>query len=85
MQHGTYGEVYNVGSGKALEIQALLNELLALSTADITVEIDREKYRPVDVPLVVCDNTKLVQATGWQPAKPLQQTLLETLNYWREQ
>ena len=85
MQHGTYGQVYNVGSGKALEIQVILEQLLALSTVNIKVEIDQSKYRPVDVPLVVCDNTKLVQATGWAPQKPLQQTLLDTLNYWREQ
>lgn len=85
MQHGAYGEVYNVGSGKALEIQSILEMLLSMSAVEIAVEIDQNKYRPVDVPLVVCDNTKLVQATGWQPQKPLQQTLLETLNYWREQ
>lgn len=84
MQHGTAGEVYNVGSGKAVEIQQILDKLLALSTADIKVEIDQKRYRPVDVPLVVCDNSKLVTCTGWQPQKPLEQTLLETLNYWRK-
>ncbi len=84
MQHGTAGEVYNVGSGKAVEIQQILDQLLALSTADIKVEIDPNRYRPVDVPLVLCDNSKLVACTGWKPQKTLEQTLLETLNYWRK-
>lgn len=84
MQHGQPGEIYNVGSGRAQEIQTILEQLLALSNAEIKVEVDPQKYRPVDVPLVVCDNSKLVACTGWQPQKTLQQTLLETLNYWRE-
>lgn len=85
MQHGMPGEVYNVGSGQAVEIQQILDQLLALSTVDIKVEIDQKRYRPIDVPLVVCDNSKLVACTGWHPKKSLQQTLLETLNYWRKQ
>ncbi len=84
MQYGQSGEIYNVGSGRALEIQTILEQLLTLSNAEIKVEIDSQRYRPVDVPLVVCDNSKLVACTGWQPQKSLQQTLLETLNYWRE-
>jgi len=83
MQHGKAGEVYNVGSGKAVEIQRILEALLALSKVQIQVELDKERYRPADVPLVVCDNSKLVACTGWQPAKALQQTLQETLDYWR--
>lgn len=85
MRYGVTGEIYNVGSGQAVEIQYILDQLLALSTKTIKIEIDAARYRPVDVPLVVCDNNKLVACTGWKPQKLLQQTLSETLNYWREQ
>lgn len=84
MQHGSAGEVYNVGSGQAIEIQQILNQLLELSRIDIIIETDPARYRPVDVPLIVCDNSKLVACTGWKPQKELKQTLLETLNYWRK-
>ena len=83
LDKGVSGEVYNVGSGKAVEIQEVLNTLVNMSNKHITVEIDEKLYRPVDVPLVVCDNKKLKQATGWEPKKDLKNTLLETLNYWR--
>jgi len=83
LDKGVSGEVYNVGSGKAVEIQEVLNTLINMSKRHITVKIDESLYRPVDVPLVVCDNTKLKQATGWEPKKELKNTLLETLNYWR--
>lgn len=83
LQHGTDGEIYNVGSGKSIEMQAILDILADFSQKDIKVEVDPELYRPLDVPLVVCDNSKLVKATGWQPKKELKDTLLEVLNYWR--
>lgn len=83
LDKGISGEVYNVGSGKAIEIQEILNTLVSMSNAKIKVEVDDGLYRPVDVPLVVCDNTKLKQVTGWELKKELKNTLLETLNYWR--
>lgn len=83
LDKGISGEIYNVGSGKAVEIQEVLNTLVNMSNKHITVEFDEQLYRPVDVPLVVCDNTKLKQVTGWEPKKDLKNTLLETLNYWR--
>lgn len=83
LQKGTDGEIYNVGSGKAVEMQEILDILLSLATINIKVEVDKNLYRPLDVPLIICDNNKLVSETGWQPQKELKQTLLEALNYWR--
>lgn len=83
LEKGSCGEVYNVGSGKATEIQEILDILVDMSNAKIKIEVDTKLYRPVDVPLVVCDNNKLHKETGWKPKKTLKDTLLETLNYWR--
>lgn len=83
MQKGKCGEVYNVGSGKAVEIQEILNILLSYSTKKISVVIDETLYRPIDVPIVKCENSKLIAATGWQAKKELKDTLMNVLNYWR--
>lgn len=83
MQKGKSGEVYNVGSGKAVEVQEILNILLSYSTKKINVVIDETLYRPIDVPIVKCDNSKLIAATGWQAKKELKDTLMDVLNYWR--
>ena len=48
------------------------------------MEIDPNKIRPVDVPIIEADITKLNAATGWKPQIPLEQTIQETLDYWRE-
>jgi GDP-4-dehydro-6-deoxy-D-mannose reductase len=39
--------------------------------------------RPADVPCVVCDNRRFHERTGWSPQIPLEQTLFDTLEYWR--
>ena len=83
-RHGKRGETYNVGSGNAVSIEAILNMLLSFSKEQIAVEIDPVKFRPIDVPMIEADITKLQHTCDWAPAYRLQETLLETLFYWRE-
>ena len=84
IQHGQAGETYNIGSGHAIAIQELLDRILQLSNSNITVETDVNKLRPVDVPIIEADISKLQACISWKPEIPLDQTLLETLNYWRQ-
>ena len=81
--HGVKGETYNVGRGKAYEIREILNKIIALSDAEIKVETDPAKIRPVDVPIIEADITKIQNATGWSPIIPIDDTLKEVLDYWR--
>ena len=83
MQKGRSGETYNVGSGNARSIDSLLKMLVSLSSRDIEVKIDEKRLRPVDVPVIEADTKKLKQETGWQPVIPMEQTLKDTLEYWR--
>ena len=83
VQKGEPGETYNVGSGHAVAIQDILDQILALSEKEIQVEVDPKKLRPVDVPIIEADTTKLREATGWEKTIELGQTLRETLEYWR--
>jgi GDP-4-dehydro-6-deoxy-D-mannose reductase len=45
--------------------------------------VDPERYRPVDVPVVLGDASRLRAATGWEPEIPLQETLEDLLAHWR--
>lgn len=83
-QHGKKGETYNVGSGHAVRIQEILDKILELSQTAISVEVDPDKLRPVDVPIIEANTAKLCECTGWSRQIPLEQTLQETLDYWRE-
>ncbi len=67
--HGAWkkaGETYNVGSGHAVSIQEILDTIVSFSKADIKVEVDPAKLRPVDVPIIEADIRKLVECTGWK-------------------
>lgn len=78
------GEVYNICSGNSWKIQAVLDHLLSLSKVKVKVEVDPERLRPSDVPILVGDSTRFNKATGWKPEIPIEKTLEDLLNYWRE-
>lgn len=80
---GKRGETYNVGSGKAISIKEILDDILMLTDQDIQVRVSEDKIRPVDVPIIEADIGKIYNCTGWRPQISLLQTLKETLNYWR--
>jgi GDP-4-dehydro-6-deoxy-D-mannose reductase len=84
VEHGQPGAVYNLGCGRPVAIQTILDILLSLSQAQIEVECDPERMRPADVPIIACDATRFRQRTGWQPQIPLQQTLHDVLRDWRD-
>ena len=83
MKKGHSGEVYNIGSGKSIKIQTILDILLNLATTKIKVEVDSDKLRPLDIPKIECDNSKIKDHTGWTIANDIHQTLKDTLDYWR--
>ena len=84
MEKGKAGETYNVGAGKAVEIRRILDMILSLAKKEIRVETDPARMRPVDVPVIEADIRKLQACTGWRTEIPLEKTIEETLNYWRE-
>ena len=78
------GEVYNICVGKAPKIGDMLNLLLSYSTAKVAIKQDSSRMRPSDVPVLVGDNSKFVEKTGWKPTVPFEKTMEDLLNYWRE-
>lgn len=84
LEQGQLGEVYHVASGRAVPVRTILEHLLRLATVPITVEQDVERMRPSDTPILVGDAGKLRAATGWQPEIPLEQTLRDVLDDWRQ-
>lgn len=83
LHHGESGAVYNIGSGRAVRIQEVLDTLLAASGQPIEVRQDPSRMRPIDVPAVVCDASRFRERTGWQPQRTLAQTLQDILEDWR--
>lgn len=85
IQFGVPGEIYNVGSGKAIKIRKILDVILSQSRTKIEVQIDPAKLRPSDIPIIAADTSKLYETTGWKPEIPLEQTVSDVLEYWRSE
>jgi GDP-4-dehydro-6-deoxy-D-mannose reductase len=84
LDHGEPGEVYNVCSGRGVRLRNLLETLLDVAGLRIDVRTDPARVRPVDVPEMVGDPGRLRSATGWCPTIPLEATLRDLLDHWRE-
>ena len=78
------GEEYNICQGKDWKIREVLDILLSYSKIKVEVKQDPARMRPSDVMVLLGDNTKFRQTTGWKPEIPFETTLLDLLNYWRE-
>jgi len=78
---GEPGRIYNLASGEASSIKDALERLRAVSGVQAEVQVDPERVRPVDIPLLLGDNRRL-RALGWEPrAGGLDQALSEL---WEE-
>ena len=84
LEAGEPGEVYNLASGRAWAIEDVLAFMLERAKVrDIRVEEDPSRLRPSDVPVLMGDASKIERAVGWKAATPFEQTLTDTLEYWR--
>jgi GDP-4-dehydro-6-deoxy-D-mannose reductase len=82
---GEPGAAYNVCSGRAASIRALLEVLLEATETAVEIVQDPNRMRPADIPLLLGDPGLLERATGWRPEIPIARTLADLLDWWREQ
>jgi GDP-4-dehydro-6-deoxy-D-mannose reductase len=73
------GEVYNVCSGRAVPISEVAKLLVASSSAPVELVEDPALFRPVEIPVLLGDASRVEALTGWRPEIPLEQTLAEVL------
>ncbi|MDA8295052.1 MAG: GDP-mannose 4,6-dehydratase [Actinomycetota bacterium] len=85
VERGAPGEAYNVASGRTVTIAEVLDELVGLAKCPIEVVQDPALVRPVEVPVLSGDATRLAERTGWRAEIPLGQTLGDVLEHWRLQ
>jgi GDP-4-dehydro-6-deoxy-D-mannose reductase len=77
--------LFNVGTGRAVGIDEVLNDLLSLARIPVRAELDPERVR-TGVPLTLAlDSTRFRTATGWAPRIDLRTSLRDLLDYWRVQ
>lgn len=84
LEKGTAGESYNICSGRAVLLADIVNLLQKNCSVAVKIEVDADRVRSSDVPEVVGDPRKVQMTTGWNPKIPLETTLKDLQDYWRE-
>lgn len=78
------GDVVNICSGNGHSMEEVLKTLISMSDIkSIETEIDVNRMRPSDVPLLVGSNHKLKGMIDWNPSITWKESMKELLNYWR--
>ena len=77
--------VINIAHGHTVKIGAILDILLANSSANITVRQDPSRLRPIEISRAVGDTSRANTLLGWQPRFELEDTLRTVLNFARQQ
>jgi GDP-4-dehydro-6-deoxy-D-mannose reductase len=84
VEKGIAGETYNVCTGTDVVIGDLAHRMIELSGLPLTLSTGSVEMRPIDVPVLRGDPSRLRAATGWEPEIPLDDTLRDVLAYWRD-
>lgn len=81
----TAGAYYNIGGKHSCTVADILDTLLSFSPlkANIKIEVDPDRLRPIDADLQIPNTAKFEAHTGWKPEIPHEQTLRDLLDYWR--
>lgn len=75
------GEVFNVGSGIGYSLRELLDHIISLADVEITVSVAKDRIRPADNPIIICNYNKLHATTGWKPGYGVKHVLREMFSY----
>jgi GDP-4-dehydro-6-deoxy-D-mannose reductase len=84
LEKGRIDEVYNVCSGSAVRLADTIGKFKAISGIAVEIETDPTRLRCNEVSRILGDSTKIRTETGWSPQIPLEKTIRDLLDYWRE-
>ncbi len=79
-EHGVPGDVYNVCRGEGVSVREIAAAVLRRVGVAATLVEDPALVRPVDVPALVGDPSRLMARTGWAPRHTLDDCIDDLIN-----
>lgn len=76
--------VFNVGTGRPVAVRELALEIAARLGGEHLLRFGARSVSSQEPPLLAGDITKIMSATGWQPATGMADGLAKTLSYWKK-
>jgi len=80
-----YGEVTNIGMNSEISIGDLVTFIAQIMNVDLKIKAAHERIRPEnsEVERLVCDNSKLLKQTSWEPKYTLEQGIVEVIEWMK--
>ncbi|MEU3458325.1 SDR family NAD(P)-dependent oxidoreductase [Streptomyces sp. NPDC006733] len=80
------GRTFNAGTGGEISVGDLVQLIGKLMETELDVVEDEQRIRPAnsEVMRLVCDASRLREATGWAPDHSLEQGLEQTIAFFRD-
>jgi nucleoside-diphosphate-sugar epimerase len=82
-EHGTAGEVYNIGADQTYSIQEIIDAIRLQVAVPFQVEQQAVLVRACDELVIAGSNAKFRSCCTWAPEIPLTTTLRDMLDWWR--
>jgi GDP-4-dehydro-6-deoxy-D-mannose reductase len=76
--------IWNVASGRSTSVRELIELVRSAARIPVRHDIDPAKVRQVEVPEIRGTAERLRAATGWTPEIPIERTVEDALDAWRE-
>ncbi len=84
-EKGKAGDVYNISSEYIYQISDIVSIIEKQMGHKFEISIDPKLFRPTDEKIIVGDVGKLKNVTGWKQEIPMEQTIADMLDYWRDE
>ena len=80
---GKAGDVYNLSSEHIYQMKDIVKMIENQINHKLEIKVDPELLRPTDERIIVGDVSKLKEDTGWKQEIPMEKTISDMLDYWR--
>ncbi len=83
----TIGEEINISSGKEISMADLAKKIIKISKKDVSIISEKKRIRPKnsEVDRLIGDSSKLKNLTKWKSQTTLDEGLLKTYNWFKDQ
>jgi GDP-4-dehydro-6-deoxy-D-mannose reductase len=85
LERGRPAEVYQLCSGRAVSVRAIIERLVALASVPMEVRVEAAKAHAPESTISWGDAAKARSEVGWEPSYALETTLDDLNTYWRKQ
>ncbi len=76
--------VLNIASGTSRQVGDVLDDLMRFAGVTADIRTNAARLRPSDIAVACADASRAKSLIGWRPEVAWEQTLRDTLTYWRK-